>query len=421
MANQLIDHAVEIIRKNDLGAYTVPTHGLYPFQWNWDSALTSLGIAFYDEERAWTEISTLLDHQWDDGMVPHIIFHKEDDGYFPGPEIWQTGRPVPSSGITQPPVVGFAVRRLFDRSKDKEKIAEQVRRLLPKIDAWHRWFFEYRDPQKTGLVALIHPWEAGRDNSVDWDKAFERVPTDGVGTFQRRDLQHADASHRPTQAQYERYIYLLQLFRGLDWDNSKLHDASPFQVVDPGFNGILIRSCADLADLAEMLGAHEIASRNRTWVEKSLSAMEGLWSPEFSQYLCFDRKAGTIIQNPSVGGLIAAVAPIPLDRAEQIGARILELGETAKFLVPSQPVTSPEFDAKRYWRGPTWLIVNFLIADGLRQAGQLNVADRIVSDSLAMIEKNGFAEYYDPLTGEPCGGKLFTWTAAMVIEFLSHS
>ena len=46
------------------------------------------------------------------------------------------------------------------------------------------------------------------------------------------------------------------------------------------------------------------------------------------------------------------------------------------------------------------------------------VADRIVNSSLDLIRQSGFAEYYDPLTGEPCGGGSFTWTAAMVLEFL---
>ena len=30
-----------------------------------------------------------------------------------------------------------------------------------------------------------------------------------------------------------------------------------------------------------------------------------------------------------------------------------------------------------------------------------------------------FAEYYDPISAEPCGGGRFTWTAAMVLEFLA--
>ena len=32
----MIGEAVAILRENDRGAYTVPTKGLYPFQWNWD-------------------------------------------------------------------------------------------------------------------------------------------------------------------------------------------------------------------------------------------------------------------------------------------------------------------------------------------------------------------------------------------------
>ncbi len=77
------------------------------------------------------------------------------------------------------------------------------------------------------------------------------------------------------------------------------------------------------------------------------------------------------------------------------------------------------FDSRRYWRGPAWLIVNYLIADGLARIGNGEAARQVVEDSLALIRESGFAEYYDPLDGEPCGGGRFTWTAAMVVEFLS--
>jgi hypothetical protein len=59
-----------------------------------------------------------------------------------------------------------------------------------------------------------------------------------------------------------------------------------------------------------------------------------------------------------------------------------------------------------------------MIADGLTAIGETAVADHITRSSLELITQSGFAEYYDPLTGEPCGGGRFTWTAAMVIEFL---
>ena len=197
MGQQILQSATDILKKNDLGRYTVPTHGLYPFQWNWDSCLTALGLAYIDESRAWTEIETLFDHQWDDGMVPHIIFHKQDDGYFPGPDVWSTGHEVPTSGITQPAGTAVSALGLFERAQDKEMAEQRARALLPKIAAWHDWFYKNRDPEETGLVAIIHPWESGRDNSIDWDVAFERVPTEGVVPFTRRDTQHADPDQRP--------------------------------------------------------------------------------------------------------------------------------------------------------------------------------------------------------------------------------
>ncbi|MBD8892540.1 amylo-alpha-1,6-glucosidase [Roseibium litorale] len=418
MRQDLIDQAYDVMRHNDRGTYTVPTHGLYPFQWNWDSALSALGFAHFDESRAWTELETLFAHQWDDGMVPHIIFHKEDDGYFPGADVWRTGRPVPTSGITQPPVAGFAMRRIFDRSREKEAVIDRVRALLPKVHAWHRWFHASRDPQAAGLVAVIHPWETGRDNSVDWDDAFTRVPVEGVEPFQRRDTSHTDPAHRPTDEQYKRYVYLLQLFRGLGWDNSRLHDASPFQVVDPGFNAILIRSCADLAVLAQELGETDIARESRAFADRGIDAMESLWDEGLGQYACFDRIKDALVQSPSIGGLLAAFCAIPAGRAACIARRIEALAHSARFMVPSHDPLAPDYDGKRYWRGPVWLVVNYMIADGLHAAGQTEIARRIASDSLRLIEQSGFAEYYDPMTGEACGGGNFTWTAAMVIEFL---
>jgi glycogen debranching enzyme len=414
----MIERAVEVLKENDRGGYTVPTKGLYPFQWNWDSCLTALGQGFFDEDRAWTEIETLFAHQWPDGMVPHIIFHVDNDGYFPGPDVWRTGRPIATSGITQPPVAGFSIRRLFERAADKGLAERRARTLLPKIDAWHRWFYEHRDPGGEGLVAIIHPWESGRDNSIDWDEAFERVPDEGVEPYVRRDTQHADPAHRPTKAQYDRYLWLVQHFRSLGWDNSKLHDASPFRIVDPGFNAILIRSAADLAAVAEELGEAEIAQANRTRAERGVAALERLWNGKHGQYLCLDRTTGSLVDSASIGGLLPVFAAIPNARAQTIARRIERIAETARFVVPSHDPDDPRLDSKRYWRGPVWLVVNYMIADGLIAAGESEVAAKITASSLKLISESGFAEYYDPFTGEACGGGRFTWTAAMVIEFL---
>jgi hypothetical protein len=60
-----------------------------------------------------------------------------------------------------------------------------------------------------------------------------------------------------------------------------------------------------------------------------------------------------------------------------------------------------------------------MIYDGLIAAGQQKAAETILRSSLELITTGGFAEYYDPQTGAPYGGGRFTWTAAMVMEFLN--
>ena len=65
--------ARKILQENDRGLYTVPTKGLYPYQWNWDSAFAAWGFSTHDPRRAWAEIETLFTGQWDNGMVPHRV------------------------------------------------------------------------------------------------------------------------------------------------------------------------------------------------------------------------------------------------------------------------------------------------------------------------------------------------------------
>src|SRR5689334_11905777 len=90
--DELAASARNVLRRNDRGGYTVPTDRLYPYQWNWDSAFAAMGFATFDEPRAWIEIHHLLKGQWDDGLVPHIVFHHPSPDYFPGPEAWGVQR-----------------------------------------------------------------------------------------------------------------------------------------------------------------------------------------------------------------------------------------------------------------------------------------------------------------------------------------
>ena len=79
-------NAKRILEQNWKDGFTIPTGKLYPFQWKWDSGFIALGFAHYDMEKAQKEIKTILDAQWDNGFIPHIVFHNDSDTYFPGPD-----------------------------------------------------------------------------------------------------------------------------------------------------------------------------------------------------------------------------------------------------------------------------------------------------------------------------------------------
>jgi glycogen debranching enzyme len=172
-----------------------------------------------------------------------------------------------------------------------------------------------------------------------------------------------------------------------------------------------------MAQLADAGGAPAIAARNGRWAARGLAGLEACWSEAAGQYLPLDRIAGRQVQSPSLGGLIPLFAPIPPDRAATLGDTLRAIGERVRYLVPSHDPRDRNFDVRRYWRGPVWHVCNYLIVDGLRRAGMAGLADRIVADSLALIERSGFAEYYDPTDGAPLGGGHFSWTAAIVLEF----
>lgn len=127
----LIEACRETLQTDDRGSYTVPSPRLYPYQWLWDAGFIALGWATFDEARAWAELETLFTAQWDDGMIPHIVFHRSEPGYFPGPDAWGAPGPVPSSGITQPPVLATVVRRLFENAKDAEQAEAKARTSTP--------------------------------------------------------------------------------------------------------------------------------------------------------------------------------------------------------------------------------------------------------------------------------------------------
>ena len=95
--------------------------------------------------------------------------------------------------------------------------------------------------------------------------------------------------------------------------------------------------------------------------------------------------------------------------------------DAVKYGIPSADPQAEIFNPRKYWRGPTWPVVNALLAIGLRDAGRDDLVERLRSETADLIKKHGFFEYFDPLDATPCGGDNFTWTAAIWLTFASET
>lgn len=419
----LAERARQVLRSNDRGGYTIPTAGLYPFQWNWDASVCALGWMSFDEPRAWQEIETLFSGLWtaqdygggSAGLLAHITFHQPSDSYFPGPDEWGTqALAIRTSSISQPPLHATMVRWMLDRAQDRAAAEDAVRRLLPRLLAHHRWWYRTRDPEGSGLVRVLHPWETGMDNSPAWDAPLQRVPAT-TRAYRRRDLDHVDASMRPPRAFYDRVVYLMDANREAGFDPQRMARDGRFQVNDIGVICILQRASRDLAELADRFGDTSGAAEMRRHVQRTHDAIGALWSDRWQQPVSRDLLTGERLDEPTSAGLLAAYAGFDLAIAPAVRDC---LAQTAHGLASTRPA-SPAYDAPRYWRGPIWQHINMLIACGLRETGHADLAERIRVDSKQLFEQAGFHEYYHPETGHGLGGRDFSWTAATYLHWIA--
>src|SRR5919202_4095137 len=230
--------AKQVLDFNCTGKYPRPGPRLYPHQWSWDSAFIAIGYAHYDQHRAVKELNHLFDSQWKNGLLPQIVFNPHFGEYFPGIEFWHADRSpyVPrhrkTSGVVQPPVHATAALHVYRYAKDEQQARRFLADLLPGLHAWHAYLYRERDPRGEGLVAIRHPWESGQDNSPLWDSSLQRIAVrpEQLPSYRRVDTTLVDAADRPTQADYDRYIYLVTLFADQGYDEARIAAACPFLV-----------------------------------------------------------------------------------------------------------------------------------------------------------------------------------------------
>lgn len=103
---------------------------------------------------------------------------------------------VNTSCITQPPVLAIAARRVAEQLNDSER-STFLQTKVPGLVAHHEWLYRERDPHRSGLAALIHPWECGLDTSPPWMNALRSLrPSTWLRRWRRDSPVWCDAFAR---------------------------------------------------------------------------------------------------------------------------------------------------------------------------------------------------------------------------------
>lgn len=381
--------------------FVCPSPDSYPFQWFWDSCFHAIVLSRLDTDWAAAELRTLLANQHSDGFISHLTFWQRDlrDAARASYQInWRT--PWLSDAM-QPPLLAEALAAVVHRGGGQAILRE----LLPAVRDYYEWCHRVRDADGDGLIVVFEPHETGMDQSPAFDEYV------GVRELTPRGFEAAWRAISESQAAVGR-------------DPSRMVQLDRFVLADVLVNAVYADNQRVLAGLLAEAGDHRGAAELHARATRTATAlMERLWDAD-GDFHALAGRAGRALPGGTVAGLVPLLlADLPEPIVAQAVRRLEEkTGFAAQFPVPSVARSHPGFSPRPIgnllWRGPTWINTNWLVARGLRRHGREELARRVEDASLALVERSGFREYYNPLNGAAYGARAFAWSA-LVLDMLA--
>ncbi len=323
--------------------------------WIWDSAFHIIGLSHGGPKARQLAL-------W---QIKVMLGGQHESGKIPR-EIWRDGPQfLGQYGVQAPGLLTLAANRLLEvAANDEERAA--VRRAMagfyPRLVRNHEWFFANARTD-VGLCTW-NGWDSGWDTSIRWDQ---------------------------------------ELGAALD--------LSCFLYVDR----------VELARMARTLGKDEEASRWDARAEELRDLICRLhWSEKLGIY-------NDVLPDKSVSDSMTPAifwpmwAGIATDQQVIKSAQYLDDPQmfAAKWPVPSVALGDSRFSPQGYWRGPTWVNLNWIIIRGLQRCNQKAAAEALREKTLELVARTPVLyEYYDPITGDGLGSRNYGWTAALYIDLV---
>jgi len=382
-------------------SYVRPSPGRYTWQWLWDSCFHTAALARVDPEMAEQECRSLLAAQDPDGFIGHVVYWGRQGALLAAlfaqspPGMWRRRH----SGMIQPPLLAQAIESVHLATGDGAFLAEA----LPAAQAYYDWLARHRDPDGRGAIVTLSPLEAGVDNSPAYDRALGvRKPSRGRVWYATRALD------------------LRNLFSG------RLPAASrgPFALIDVLVNATYADGLRTLSRLWDRANDPDMAKAAAARADRTEAALnERCWEPRRRFYAHrWLRPDGTeeLLDTLTVASLLPLILDTtPPDRRDAlVEGHLKNEGEFwLPYPVPSVAGSEPSFDPScdaLIGRGPINMGLNWMLVRGLRRHGFNEEAEHIAERSRRLVERSGFREHYDPLTGDGLRGGHFGWATTVV-------
>lgn len=371
--------------------FTTPSKQYDPYngrQWFWDSCFHAYISADREPDIAKSELMALLAHQRQDGFIPHMNYFSGNGMAVHGDasalldQFWSSKY---RSDIIQPPIIAMSVKRIFDKTQDKDFLSQ----VLPKLARYYDYLNKVRDPEHSNLLSIIHSWESGWDNSQRWDKTYD-VKTGSSDEVNQKKIQ------------------LFKKLQDMDWDESRILSSNVFNVKPVDFNVLYAHNLKIMAELCEA-----VEGDGADYRRKSENTTDAIFSKMFNgEFFCDILADGS----RSIVRSAAMFYPMLLSRNFDYSSMITDYLTNpnefySQYGIRTINRTNSNYAPNDYWRGNIWINVNWLIIKGLQNQNYDKLAHDITNKILRLVDEHGFWEYYNPETGEGHRAQNLGWDA----------
>lgn len=263
---------------------------------------------------------------------------------------------------SQPALVGWMVLRYLDEVDGEEK--GFIERVFTALEANNNWWLNQR-MTRFGLLYCDHGLETGQDDSVRFDN----------GTIMALDI-----------------------------------------------NSYVVNQMRCTAELGRRLGLQEKAKKWDTKADEMAALMVALlYDPQQNLFFDADAYTGERQNQVTASAFFPLWCGVPLEDEKvkgMINDWLLNLDKFfGKFPFPSVAYDQPGYQPHKWWRGPVWLSVAWILLEVLKKYGFTEARREAMKRLYDMMLKDGLLhELFNSQTGEGMGNAQQGWTAAIFLR-----